>query len=99
MLTGEFTCEYPGIYMFVFHIMKNVGYGQAYCWIRKNWSGLIGVQTSVQMDIADSYIGISNALVLHLVRGDVVDLGGCTSADSIYSGTETSFSGFLLKAD
>ena len=39
----------------------------------------------------------SNSVILHLDRGDRIDLGSCTKANTMYYWT--SFSGFLLRAD
>ena len=77
--------------------MKNSGVYRAQCSIKKQGVSLITAQTNLQTAL--SYIVGSNSLILHLNAGEVVDISGCTNIDSIFTGTETSFTGFLLKAD
>ena len=95
--TGIFTCEYPGMYYFALHIMEAKGSVIAYCRIRKNGSNVVKVYTAA----ANGYYSSTNSVVMHLVHGDKIDVGGCSSIANILSDNdyETNFSGFLLKAD
>ena len=79
--------------------MKMPQVNSAYCWVSKNSLGKIQLQSVVSWNSLDSYFVSSNSVILHLDVGDAVDIGGCSSIDTIYDGTETSFTGFLLKAD
>ena len=79
--------------------MKMSDVNQAYCWVQKNSFGKIAIQSTVSGNSLDSYFVSSNSVILHLDVGDAIDIGGCTSIDTIYDATETSFTGFLLKAD
>ena len=99
--TGQFTCEYPGIYVFTVHIHKDNPHVEAKCYIRQNgsrkvfayaWPNSSGSERGVHES--------SNTVVLHLSHNDNVDVGECSNADSMDGhGPTTSFTGFLLKAD
>ena len=67
--------------------------------IRKNSATSVYVYSNVHSSSDCGYYGASNTVVFRLLRGDTVDLGSCNSADNMDTGTETTFSGFLLKAD
>ena len=100
--TGIFTCKYSGIYVFELHIIKSQGYNDAECEIRKNQNiMLVEAWTNPDSNSDAGNFGSTNSVVVHLIHGDTIDLGGCTSADSMYTGGDwgTSFSGFLLRAD
>ena len=99
--TGVFTCVYPGIYYFALHILRDSGSTIAYCHIRKNGSNVVEVYSKPETASSDSYDGTTNSVVLHLVGGDKVDLGGCSAISTIQVNYDydTTFSGFLLKAD
>lgn len=95
--TGEFVCRNPGYYIFYFHLYKypSSSYNTAYCHIRKNKSSQLYIYSDPVND--NGYYETSNSITLHLDRGDIIDLGGCTSASSMWE--MTSFSGFLFKID
>ena len=97
--TGQFTCKYPGLYVFSLHILKSPNYDIAYCHIRKNGSNIIYVHSSRGSSSYRGYYGSSGSVVFYLDHGDTVDIGGCTDDSTFGSGKETTFSGFLLKAD
>ena len=97
--SGDFTCQHPGIYVFLLHIWKASGEENAYCYIRKNGTNTIQAQSAVMSSIASSYDGVSNSVILHLVQGDIVDLGDCSYIGTFYPYSNTSFSGFLLQKD
>ena len=100
--TGIFTCKYPGIYVFELHIIKSRGSNEAECAIRKNQNHvLVEAWTNPDRNSDDGNFGSTNSIVIHLIHGDTIDLGYCTSAASMYTGGDwgTSFSGFLLRAD
>ena len=94
--SGVFTCQYPGLYVFVVHLMKHRDNDQAYCWLRKNEYELLPIQTT--MDYY-SYGSSANSVILQLSFGDTLDFSGCSNIATFYPGRETSFTGFLLKAD
>ena len=94
--SGVFTCQYPGLYVFVVHLTKNRDTGQAYCWLRKNDFEFLPIQSTVNYNSFDSYFVSSNSVILKLNYGDRLDFSGCTNISTIYPGTETSFTGFLL---
>ena len=96
---GIFTCEYPGIYVFSLHIMKLVFSTDAYCYIRKNRSNVVGAWTDPDSASDNGWYSSSTSGVIHLVHGDQVDVGGCSNITSFYTTYYTTFSGFLPKAD
>ena len=93
---GQFTCKYPGIYVFSLHIYKHPAYDYAQCYIRMNKANVIFAHTNPHGNNYE-YTESSNSVILHLKQGDKVDLGDCSSAS--YMWDWTSFSGFLLNAD
>ena len=98
--TGKFTCQYSGIYAFTLHILKFAGTDLVQCSIRKNQSTVVITHSNPQGPSEAGYLSSTNSAVVHLARGDEVDVGGCTAFNTIYyKNTFTSFSGFLLKAD
>ena len=58
------------------------------------------VRVAVDQDNAaeDGLAVGSNSVILHLVRGDYVNLGACSLSSSFYS-SEMSFTGFLISPD
>ena len=99
--TGIFTCVYPGLYYFALHILKTSGGDFAKCRIRKNGSDIVEVLVYPSSTSSSKYGGTTNSVVLHLIRGDKVDVAGCTAISTIQvdNDYDTTFSGFLLKAD
>ena len=97
--TGKFTCQLPGIYVFTLNLLKSYYSTQTWCKIRKNDSPIVVAHTTASQD--STYYSSSNSVVLHLMLGDTVDVGHCTSWSSIYGGSDyaTTFSGFLLQSD
>ena len=53
----------------------------------------------VTINTTSIYDGSSNSVILHLVHGDIVDLGLCSAIGKFYPGPQTSFSGFQLQED
>ena len=94
--SGNFTCEYPGVYVFHLHIVKDEKDTYAWCYIRKNGAYMVYIETSGDSDDASAHIGSSNSVILQLAHGDNVDVAGCSSILTLYRATETTFSGFLL---
>ena len=97
--TGKFICQYSGLYDFALHILKSVSSDIAYCSINKNHYVTVRAYTDPDRSSDSGYYMSSTSVVLHLVRGDVVNLEDCTPISSFNPYVETSFSGFLLKAD
>ena len=97
--TGIFTCKYPGMYFFALHIMKDIRKSVVACSIRKNQIDFLEVLSSPAS--STGYDTSSNSVVIHLNRGDQVDVGTCSYIDAMFDGSTgmTSFSGFLLTAD
>ena len=91
--TGQFTCRYPGVYAFSLHIYKGWYSDLAGCYIRKNKANVIQAYLDPN---GNSYLESSNTVILHLNHGDIVHLGGCNRASTMWEWT--SFSGFLLKS-
>ena len=62
---------------------------------------MIIAQSNVNINTASMYDGVSNSVILHLVHGDIVELGGCSDIGTFYADAygQTSFSGFLLQED
>ena len=85
--------------IFILHFFKFPGETRAYCYIRKNGVHLIHTQSFVNSNTASGRDGLSNSLIVHLVHGDIVDLGLCTDIGTFYANSETSFSGFLFQND
>ena len=99
--TGQFTCNYPGLYYFSVSLIKyrtdHSSADMVNCYIRKNNLNLVNTITDPRDDDTDNGSYETSAfLVIHLNRGETVDVGGC-SATKLDS--RSSFTGFLLKAD
>ena len=60
---------------------------------------MIMAEANANSDTADIYLGSSNTVILHLAPGDVADVGACSNIYSLNTSWQTSFSGFLLRAD
>ena len=93
--TGQYVCEYPGKYVFSFHLYRHPGNNYAECAIRKNTVNKVWAYSNPTDD--KGYYESSNSAVLYLNRGDTVDVGSCSSPGSMWEWT--SFSGFLLEAN
>ena len=97
---GRFACKFAGIYVFFVHVVKKHGQNQACLYIRKNGSNIVLANSDPDSSSDNGLYESSNSVVLHLTRGDRVDVGGCTSASTMYPSDQmTSFSSFLLYAD
>ena len=94
-VTGQYTCYYPGVYVFSLNLHKRYGASRVYCYIRKN--GSVYVLADVPGDGTSGYYDGSASTIFHLNRGDTVDVGDCHNPDDINH--YTLFTGFLLKAD
>ena len=82
LTSGVFTCVHPGIYVFHLRIFQTTGYDQAYCNIRRNGINMMNVDTNLPNN-PDDFDGSSNAVVLHLVQDNTVDLGDCSEIETI----------------
>ena len=99
-ITGEFTCNRPGLYYFALSLSKartsGRVYDQIWCHIRKNRNDMIRAWLDPTDDTTDAGgYEASNFLLLHLNVGDIVDVGRCQYNTSAY-GTDSSFTGFLV---
>ena len=80
--------------------IEGSGSNLATCWIIINEYSLVETFTDPNGNSDGGRFGVTNSVVIHLVHGDQVYLGLCSSIDSICSGgVATTFSGFLLQAD
>ena len=96
--TGVFTCQYSGLYVFDLHIMMIPGRDFAFCRIIKNGGGVLSALLRPDSKSINGYYGTSNSVVIHLVRGDIVGLGDCSSIHTDFD-FDTTFLGFLIEAD
>ena len=96
-LTGQYHCSNPGTYVFSLHLYKEYGFDSAHCDIRKNATRLIHVLSDPDIKSDRGYYESSNTVTLHLSRGDIIDIGDCTTASTM--AYWTSFSGYLLQTD
>ena len=92
--TGQFTCQYAGIYVFMLNLYKDNGAGRVWCHIRINGYNL--VLANVPAESGYGWYESSGSTVLYLDPGDKVDVGSCRGANEI--DIRTSFIGFLLQA-
>ena len=95
--TGQFICEYPGIYVFTLHILQHIDAHYAACGIRKN-SQSASTEAHTNPDGRLGFFSSSTSVILHLVRGDYVDVY-CRSGVASILQDYCSFSGFLNKND
>ena len=95
--TGQFRCQYPGMYFFSLSLYKNSRADSAQCWIRKNGANVIYAYSDPNMNADRGNYEAGSTAVMHLDVGDLVNVGGCTSIDTIT--LETTFTGFLLQRD
>ena len=95
--SGQFISQHPGIYVFNLNIYKDFNANDAGCYIRQNGSGKVWTYSNPHSSSDGGLYESSNSVILHLDRGERIDLGGCRKANTMYYWT--SFSGFLLKAD
>ena len=98
--TGIFTCKYPGIYVFALHILRESGNSLSYasCSIRKNRSQVAEAFSNPEGNSEIGWDSSSTSVVVHLARGDEVDVY-CGSSFISINARHTSFSGFLNQAD
>ena len=97
LTTGEFTCEYSGIYFFTLSLYKDGLADFAYCSIRHNGTDVIEAYSNPNTIGDYGFYSSGTSLLLHLDTGDTVDLGHCTDDGTI--NYRTVFAGFLLAAD
>ena len=55
--------------------------------------------SSVNDNTANGLDTVSTSVILHLVHGDIVDLGWCSAVATLNDYSKTSLSGFLLQED
>ena len=83
--------------MFTLNLMKIYdAYVTAYCNIRQNG------QNKIKTYVTSIFVGsdqVTNTVVLHLDKGDVIDAGSCNDYSKIHYDQMSTFSGVLLTAD
>ncbi|XP_060607887.1 semaphorin-5A-like [Ruditapes philippinarum] len=90
--TGDFTCSYPGVYVFMASLISSAG-SKINCDITKNNHAM----AKIIKYSSDSKDSISATITLHLQRGDKISLF-CQHFSEILESSST-FSGFLLQSD
>ncbi|XP_032824891.1 uncharacterized protein LOC116950876 [Petromyzon marinus] len=92
--TGKFTCHFPGVYYFDYHLTGSSGSTRVS--LRHNGHAVQFRYSSVM-----AYYSLSGASFLRLTKGDEVWLQTESSHTKVYtdSGTDGTFSGFLLYPD
>ena len=96
LTTGQFTSSIEGLFYFSLTIIKEPMADHAWCYIRKGGVNQVQAGTDPPTNAELGYYTASNVVVLHLQSGDIVDLGDCSPANTMF--TDTTFTGFLLKA-
>ena len=64
-----------------------------------NGDYVMHAESMVNSDISYCFFESSNSVILELAKNDVVDLGNCTDVYTLVSGTQTSFSGYLIQEE
>ena len=95
--SGEFTCKYNGIYVFILSLCKDGLSDFAYCNIRLNGMDVMEAYSNPSHEGDYGFYSSGTSLLIHLRIGDTIDLGHCTDAQTL--NYRTVFTGFLLKAD
>ncbi|XP_061427374.1 complement C1q and tumor necrosis factor-related protein 9-like [Lethenteron reissneri] len=93
-LTGKFTCHFPGVYYFDYHLTG--GSGTVRVSLRRN-----GQAVQFKYSSVSGHYSLSGSSVLRLTKGDEVWLQTESSHIKVYtdSSTDSTFSGFLLYPD
>ena len=91
--TGQFTCRYPGIYVFSVNLYCSDAGNRVKCHIMKNR----GTVSFANTPSFAKWLEGSGSTIVHLELGDKVYVGSCVGADNILD--RTTFNGFLLQAD
>ena len=73
-VTGQFTCQYPGVYVFSLNLYKNKDEDSTHCYIRLNGVSQVFVYATYTWGFHE----VSSSVVLHLNATDTVDIGDCT---------------------
>jgi hypothetical protein len=96
MTTGEFICQQPGLYLFIFTVLRDVGTSSsAYCYIYTN--NAVGLMIAYAHDTdSGSYPSGAGSYLVYLQAGDTVYLSNCGNVDHLR--LETGFSGCLIQA-
>ncbi|XP_060586161.1 complement C1q-like protein 2 [Ruditapes philippinarum] len=99
--TGNFTCKYPGIYMFSFQISKQWWSHQPdflECYICVNGVYRVGARSDPHGDDKDGY-SISVTGTFHLKINDIVNVGACAALFAAHNDARSSFTGVLIVPD
>ena len=92
--TGQYTAPYDGIYVFGLHIYKSeFATKTVVCSIRRNEQKVVAAYVPGVVELHEG----STAVVVHLNKNDIVDVGDCNDIDELEN--FTAFFGYLLKAD
>ena len=98
--TGQFTCEYPGIYVFSLNILKAGGATRANCEIRQNQVNVARAHSNPDVASNGGWYSSSASAVIRLEYGDIVNVVCSSGLSSLYElSFYNSFAGFLIKAD
>uniref|UniRef100_H3B295 Complement C1q like 1 n=1 Tax=Latimeria chalumnae TaxID=7897 RepID=H3B295_LATCH len=96
--TGKFTCNIPGTYFFIYHVLMRGGDGTS-MWADLCKNGQVRA-SAIAQDADQNYDYASNSVILHLDAGDEVFIkldGG--KAHGGNSNKYSTFSGFIIYAD
>ncbi|XP_043911053.1 C1q-related factor [Protopterus annectens] len=96
--TGKFTCNIPGTYFFIYHVLMRGGDGTS-MWADLCKNGQVRA-SAIAQDADQNYDYASNSVILHLDAGDEVFIkldGG--KAHGGNNNKYSTFSGFIIYAD
>ena len=99
--TGQFTCEYPGIYVFSLNVLMEYGTAYVHCDIRQNNVQVVRATANPEGESENGFYSGSTSAVIHMAYGDIADVYCESGVSSIHvraSNPFNSFSGVLIKA-
>jgi len=98
--TGVYTCRIPGTYWFSASLGKGSGFNEYIsCRIFVNDNLTIGLFFILNNDKHNSYFTVSGSGGFHLDKGDRLWVGNCDYPENIFPGSNTYFSGVLIRPD
>ena len=99
---GQFTCEYPGIYVFLINVLKENGVPFVRCDIRKNNVKVVRAASDPEGESENGSYSSSTSAVIHMEYGDIAHVhcpSGLQSLNLHCGASCVNFSGILIKAD